>query len=140
MIKPADKGSAIVVWSKKDYLTEASSQLKDRTVYQKCQSAPLQKVNKEIKDILRDMLNRKEIDKKIMDYHIMKKTQLGRFYLLPKMHKPRSNAPGSSVISNNGTDTENISSFLNFHLKTIIPTIPHILEDTRDFLSRLKVH
>ena len=32
---------------------------------------------------------------------------------------------------------KNISSFLDFHLKTIIPTIPHILEDTRDFLSRL---
>ena len=79
VIKPADKGSAIVVWCKQDYLTEASSQLKDRTIYQKCQSTPLQNVNKEIKDILRDILNRKEIDKKIMDYLIMKKPQLGRF-------------------------------------------------------------
>ena len=87
-----------VVWSKKDYLTEASSQLKDWTVYQKCQSAPLQKVNKEIKGILRDMLNRKEIYKKIMDYLIMKKLQLGRFYLFPKIHKWRSNVPGCPVI------------------------------------------
>ena len=46
LIKPADKGSAIVVWSKKDYLTEAVSQLKDMTVYQKCQSAPFQKEEK----------------------------------------------------------------------------------------------
>ena len=136
-IKPADKGSAIVIWSKKDYLTEASSQLKDTTVYQKCQSAPLQKINKEIKDILRHMLNCKVIDKKIMNYLIMKKPQLGRFYLLPKIHKRRSNVPGHPVISNNVTATENFSSFLNFHLKTIIPTIPHILEDTRDLLPRL---
>ena len=50
------------------YLTEASSILADTTVYQKCQSVPLQKVNEEIKDILRDMLKRKEIHKKIMDY------------------------------------------------------------------------
>ena len=27
--------------------------------------------------------------------------------------------------------------FLDFHLKTIIPTIPNILEDTRDVLLRL---
>ena len=67
VITPAEKGNAIVLWRKKDYLTEASSKLKDRTVYQKCQSVPLQKVNKKIKDILRDMINRKEIDKKIMD-------------------------------------------------------------------------
>ena len=79
VIKSADKGSAPVVWNTKDYLMEASSQLKDRTVYQMCQTAPLQKVNKEIKDILRDILNRKQIDKKIMDHLIMEKTQLGRF-------------------------------------------------------------
>ena len=41
VINPADKGTAIVVWSNKDYLIEASSQLNDTTVYQKCQSAPL---------------------------------------------------------------------------------------------------
>ena len=91
VIKPVDKGSVIAVWSKKDYLMEASSQLKDRTVYQKCQSGPLQKINKKIKYILRDMLNRKEIDEKIMDYIIMKKPQLCRFYLFPKIHKGRSN-------------------------------------------------
>ena len=65
VIKRADKGSAIVVWSKKDYSVEPSSQLTDTTVYQTCQSPPLQKVNKEIKDILRDMLSRKEIDKRL---------------------------------------------------------------------------
>ena len=73
VINPADKGSTIVVWSNKDYLMEASSQLNDTTVYQKCPSAPLQRVNKEIKDILRDILNRKEIGKKIMAYLVMKK-------------------------------------------------------------------
>ena len=64
-IKTADKGSAIFAWSKKDYSLEPSSQLKDTTVYQTCQSLPLQKVNKEIKDILGDTLNRKEIDKRL---------------------------------------------------------------------------
>ena len=53
------------------------------------------------------------------------------------MHKRRSNVPGRPVISSNGTATKNISSFLDFHLKTIIPTAPHILEDTKHFLSRL---
>ena len=34
--KAADKGSAIVVWSKDDYLLEASSQLSYTNFYQKC--------------------------------------------------------------------------------------------------------
>ena len=109
VIKSADKGSATVAWNTKDYLMEASSQLNDRTLYQMCQTAPLQKVNKGIKDILRDILNRKQIDKKIIDHLIMEKTQLGRFYLIPKIHKCRSNVPGCLVIPNNGTATKNIS-------------------------------
>ena len=48
------------------------------------------------------------------------------------------NAPGRPVTSNNGIATERICSFLDFRLKNIIPTIPHILEDTRDFLYRIE--
>ena len=75
VIKPADKVSAIAVWSKKDYLVESSRKLNNATVSQKCQSATLQKVREEIKYILRDILNHKET----MDYIIMKETNLGRF-------------------------------------------------------------
>ena len=137
IIKAADKGSAVVVWSKDDYLLEAYNQLSDTSVYQKCEGDPLKKVNNEVKSVLRDLFNRKEINNKVRDYLIMKKPQLGRFYLLPKMHKKTSNEPGRPVISNNGTATENISAFLDFHLNNIVSTIPHILEDTRDFLQRL---
>ena len=47
MIKSADKGNAFVVCIKSNHLMEASSQLKDTTVYQKCQSTPLHKITKE---------------------------------------------------------------------------------------------
>lgn len=72
-----------------------------------------------------------------MDCFLMKRPQLGRFYLLSKIHKRTSKVPGQPVISNNGTATENISAFIDCHLKTIVPTVLHIREDTRDFLSRL---
>ena len=77
------------------------------------------------------MLNRKEIDEKIMDYVNTKKPQLGRFYLLLKIHKRRSNVPGRPTM---------VFSLRIFHrssISTIIPTIPHILEDAKDFVSRL---
>ena len=72
-----------------------------------------------------------------MEYLIKKKPQLGRFYLLLKIHKRTFNVPGRPVISNNGIATENISAFLDFYLKPIVQTIPHILEGTRDFICRL---
>ena len=52
IIKPGDKGSAVVVWSKNDYLLEASNQLSDTSVYLKCVGDPLKKVNNEVKSVL----------------------------------------------------------------------------------------
>ena len=137
IIKPADKGSVVVEWSKDDYLLEASNQLIDISVYQKWEVDPLKKVNNEVKSVLQDMFNRKEINSKDREYLIVKKPQLGRFYLFPEIHKRTSNVPGHPVISNNGTATENITAFLDFHLKNIVSTILHVLEDTRDFLQCL---
>ena len=117
IIKPGDKGTAVVIWRKDDYLLEASNQLSDTSVYQKCKGDPLKKVNNEIKSVLRDMFNRKEINNKVRDCLIMKKPQLGRFYLLPKIHKRKSNVPGRLVTSNNGAATENIFAFLVSTLK-----------------------
>ena len=74
---------------------------------------------------------------KVMEYLLVKRPQLGCFYLLPKIHKRKSNVPGQTVILNNQAATENISSLLDFHLKNIVPTIPHILEDTKDFLKQI---
>ena len=85
IIKPSYKGSAVVVWSKHDYLVEAKSQLENIKVYEKWSSNSLQKVNTET--LLRDMLNRKKIDEKIIDYLLIKRPRLGTFYLLPKIHK-----------------------------------------------------
>ena len=81
IITRADKGSAVVVWSKDDYLLEASNQLNN--VYQKCKGDPLKKFNNEVKSVLRHMFNRKEINNKVRDYLLMNKPQLGRYYLLP---------------------------------------------------------
>ena len=38
VIKPADKGSAVAIWSKHDYLLEASNQLSDTNMYCKSNS------------------------------------------------------------------------------------------------------
>ena len=55
IIKPADKGSAVVIWNKPDYSLEASNQLSDTNVYCKSNSNTLQKVYSEIKSVLWDI-------------------------------------------------------------------------------------
>ena len=55
---------------------------------------PLQSVTQKIRNTLLDMLRKKEIDKKLFNYLLVKNPQLGRFYLLPKIHKRMTNVPG----------------------------------------------
>ena len=88
--------------------------------------------------MLRKMKAKGEVDKKTCEFLVIPKPGPGRFYLLPKIHKRSYDVPGRPVISNNSTPTENISAFIDHHLKEIPPKIPNILEDTRDFLNRIE--
>ena len=137
MIHQANKGSAVVVWDKEDYLREANSQLKDKDVYREVKGdaeGPLMKV---IKSVLRIVRNRGDISDETLDYFLVKNLKLGRFYLIPKIHKRLHNVPGRPVISNSTYFTENISSFLDFHLKRLAQKVKPYLQDTNDFLKEI---
>ena len=58
---------------------------------------------------------------------------LGRFYLLPKIHKRLENVPGRPVISNCGVATEKISEFVDFHLQPIVADLQHVIKDSMLF-------
>ena len=83
------------------------------------------------------MIRKKEIDKKPVDYLCIKRPQLARFYLFPKIHKRTLSVPRRPAISNNAIATENLLAFLHFHLKQLMPKVPRILEDTRDFFTQI---
>ena len=69
--KEADKGSAVAVCDREDYLREANSQLSDKDVYREVKrdaEGPLMKV---IKNVLRNILNRAGISDEILDYFLV---------------------------------------------------------------------
>ena len=137
IIKEADKGSGIVVWDREDYLAEARTQLKDKDVYQELKGNIVGPLEKIIKSVLRKVRDRKDISDETLDYFLVNNPKLGRFYLLPKIHKRLYNVPGRPVISNSGYYTENISAFLEYHLKPISQKVKSYIKDTNDFLRKL---
>ena len=74
---------------------------------------------KVIKSVLRKVKNRRDISDETLDYFLVNNPRLGPFYILPKIHKRLHNVPGRPVISNLSNYTENISSFLDFHLRLL---------------------
>ena len=99
IIKEADKGCAVVVWDRDDYLREGKNQLNDKNVYEELTGnveGPLEKI---IKTVLKKIRDRRDISDSTLDYFLVNNPKLGRFYLLPKIHKRFQNVPGRPVIS-----------------------------------------
>ena len=65
-----------------------------------------------IKSVLRKRSNRDDINDETLDYFLVNKPKLGRFYLLPKIHKRLLNVPGRPVIFNSSYFIENYFLFL----------------------------
>ena len=115
IIKGADKGSAVVVWDREDYLKEAYRQLDDKEVYEQFSDDPSVLANTLMKALEKICL-RVDLSKDTLDYFLVKDPKLARFYLLTKIHKRLHDVPGKPVISNCCYYTENISSFLDYRL------------------------
>ena len=76
---------------------------------------------------------------KFYDFYKFKKTtKLGKFYLLPKIHKRLENIPGRAIISNRGAPTEKATEFIDFHLKSIMQNGASYIKDSNDFKSKIK--
>ena len=143
VIKKADKGSAVVVWYRVDYVKEAQKQLKDENVYKRVNfkdQNPSELVDKS-NHFFRGLKTKGCItDKnlKYFTYQYKKSCNLGKLYLLLKIHKRLSEVPGRPVISNCGTPTEKVSEFLDFHLKSIMQEGASYIKDTTDFQDKIK--
>ena len=67
IIKPADKGSAVVVMDKSAYIREAVRQLSDDRFYSKSDKDPTKQFSDEITNELTDMYDYGYIDEKILN-------------------------------------------------------------------------
>ena len=137
VIKEADKGSAVFIWDKKDYLREAEKQLSCKETYEEVSRDPSFLI-KTIHDTLEKIQKRGDISSNILDYFNVENPKFGRYYLLLKIQKRMYNIPGRPLISNCGFYTENISAFLDHQLKLIAMQVKPYIKDTNDFLKKLR--
>ena len=137
IIKGADKGAAVILWHPEHYLKEASKQLEDKEIYLEIPnnlSALLRSIFKSLEKIRKCG----DLSQDTLNYILVKDTKFGRFYLLSKIYKRLYDVPGRPVISNCGFYTENISSFLDFHLQPLAQKLKSFIKDTNHFLRKIK--
>ena len=138
VIKPADKGSAVVVMNRKDYIAEGIKQLSDPRFYHKVDTNLTKTHNDIVKEFVNKLHNNGEIDDKCQEYLAYEEAKTSRFYMLPKIHKGTTPPPGRPIVSANSSPTERISEFVDFFLNPLVPSIPSYIRDTTHFLKILR--
>ena len=134
VIKPADKGSSVVIQNRVDYVSEGVRQLNDKNFYEK-QSSDLSPSHwNTITSFLKQLRETGQISEKCHNYLTDFKFRTAKFYLLPKIHKGKLPPPGRPIISGNNSPTERISQLVYFFLKDIAPKGKSFIKDTSHFL------
>lgn len=146
VIKQADKGNAVVLLDKKDYLWEGMRQLENTDHYTPLDKPIYPQTKVEVEAILEEMYDRKIINRKQWEYLSGPAVpRARRFYLLPKIHKERKKwslpdkiPPGRPIVSDCNSETYNTAEFIEYHLNPISQKHPSYLRDTYDFIEKTK--
>ena len=137
VIKPADKGGAVVVMNVTDYINEGLRQLTDAKFYIETEIDLTHTHTLDINTFLDKLLDEREIDDKCHQFLHIDKERTSLFYMLPKIHKRKENPPGRPIVSGNGCPTERISQLVDYFLQPTVKALPSYVRDTTHFLSRL---
>lgn len=145
VIKPADKGNAVVIMDKPRYIQEGLRQLEDTEFYTRLAAPIFQDSIPKIEEIVANLLREGFICKKQANYLIGEHTpKPRRFYLLPKIHKPREKwptpimPPGRPIVSDCGSESYRIAELIDFYLNPLSTRHPSYIKDTYDFVEKVK--
>ena len=138
IIKPADKGGAIVIQELGDYIKEGERQLANTSHYQKIDDINKlkKKFIKEVEYSLRSLKNKEYINDDIFKILFRNNPRTSNLYLLPKIHK--KNNPGRPIINSVGSLTETISALVDEILRKYSRMAKSYIKDTGHFLQEIQ--
>lgn len=146
VIKPADKGCAVVILGRVQYITEAMRQLNDGTYYKKLQEPIYLHTVPIVHQILNDLYKNKFINDRQRQYLKGEfEPRVRRFYILPKIHKepekwtiPFKIPPGRPIVSDCGSETYRVAEYIDHFLNPLSVKHPSFVKDTYHFIELVK--
>ena len=132
VIKPADKGGAVVVWRSDLYQQEAFRQLSDKSFYAKVDKDLTLTNQKLVKKTILDFISKQELPATAQNL-IITTPRTSRIYFKPKIHK--LNNPGRPIVSACSCPTELISSYLDKIMVPFVKSLPSHIKDTNHALK-----
>ncbi len=132
VIKPADKGGALVVWRADQYRDEAHRQLSDTAFYSRVDRDLTPTHQTTISNTIHTFITNGDLPHTAKNLiSITPHTPV--MYFLPKIHKPDN--PGRPIVSACGCPTELISSYLDHVMAPLVRNLPSYIKDTKHALQ-----
>lgn len=146
VIKPADKGSTIVIMGRDQYIQEGERQLNNSIYYKKLDEPIYLKTIPIVHKILDKLWEHKFINSKQRQYlKGQEEPRPRRFYLLPKIHKdpntwpvPFATPAGRPIVSDCGSETYRTAEFIDFYLNPLSLRHTSYIKDTYHFVDIVK--
>uniref|UniRef100_A0A8C5MB09 Reverse transcriptase domain-containing protein n=2 Tax=Leptobrachium leishanense TaxID=445787 RepID=A0A8C5MB09_9ANUR len=138
VIKPADKGGALVIMNSGDYVAEIQRQLGDVETYKKLDGDPTAAIVSRISTLIHDALENQIIDKGLSKFLVKKHPLIPVLYVLPKIHKSLTAPPGRPIVSAVDSVFSPLSIFLDRVARPYLQRIPSFILDTGDFLTKFR--
>jgi hypothetical protein len=139
IIKPADKGGAIVVMHKMEYDKEILKMLGDDQFYKESSKDLNKSFSEDLETIIQEMKDQNLINEKEAQFLFQKECITPILYGLPKVHKMFDQMPSfRPIVSGCGSCMEGVSKFVDFYLKPLAANSASYIKDTTDFLRKIK--
>ena len=136
IIRPADKGSGVVVMNAKDYFDGLQKEVSDCSTYQPTDKDPTQAVYRKVKALADRLLKKGYIGKHLHRYLIPTRPRPGYLQGNPKLHKEGN--PLRAIISGRGHATEGIAEIAEKQLESHVVSQPSFVKDTTEFITKIK--
>ena len=135
VILTADKGVAMIVLDKEDYINKAKDLL-NTPAYKAIPKDPTNKIKAQLITKLRRIKKERKLDEGM--YRSMYPTGCipPKFYGLPKIHKTGN--PLRPIVSSKGLVTYGVAKVLSKVIQLLVGKSPHHIQSTSDFVSKAK--
>ena len=150
VIKPCDKGAGIIILDYPVYMRACYEHLSSekrigdegtKKYYSRVEKIELERSKSKIRNLVQEGLDNEILNQEEYNAMLSDEKEAAKFYCTFKVHKkhePMTAPPPRPIVSGSGSVTENISGFVDYHIKDIAKEHPSYLQDTPDFLRYLE--
>ena len=135
VIRPADKGSGIVIVDKTEYIQRLHKEMTDSGSYEEIPGDLTETATKTVRKLVNRMYKEGVINKDLQKYLIPKYPKNGKLKGNPKLHK--DGAPFRTIVSGTNTPTERMAEVAEHELNDFVINSPTYIKDTTDFINKL---